>query len=167
MVSIQNKIRLCIVGNAFTVILVILPVCLLSENGTYFRFGPSHDFILISVHIDTWTKYIIALVFIAIVDIIRVISEEIGMPIINFNIYNPDKKIITEFTKFELQLYGNSMYALTSIRGVFITLISITQFDIALWSLFIGEASALFTIRALLNEKIFEQYTELETVEII
>jgi hypothetical protein len=119
------------------------------------------------VHIDTWTKYIITLVFIAIVDIIRVISEEIGMPIINFNIYNPDKKVITEFTKFELQLYGNSMYALTSIRGVFITLISITQFDIALWSLLIGETSALFTIRALLNEKIFEQYAELETVEII
>jgi hypothetical protein len=167
MVSIQNKIRLCIVGNAFTVLLVILPVCLLSENGTYFRFGPSPNFILISVPIDTWTKYIITMIFIAIVDIIRVISEEIGMPIINFNIYNPDKKIITEFTKFELQLYGNSMYTLSSIRGVFITLISITQFDIALWSLFIGETAALFTIRSLLNEKKFEEYSQLETVEII
>jgi hypothetical protein len=167
MISIQNKIRLCIVGNAFTVIMVILPVCLLSENSKYFRFGPSPDFILISVPIDTWTKYIITMIFIAIVDIIRVISEEIGMPIINFNIYNPDKKTITEFTKFELQIYGNSMYALSSMRGVFITLISITQFDIALWSLFIGEIAALFTIRALLNEKKFEEYSQLETIEII
>ena len=31
-------------------------------------------------------------------------------PIIGFNIYNPDKKNISDFTKLELQIYGNSMY---------------------------------------------------------
>ena len=70
--------------------------------------------------------------------------------------YNPDKKIITEFNKCELQLYGNAMYALSNIRNIFVTLIIVTQFDIALWSLIVGEFAAIFTIRSLLNEKIFE-----------
>ena len=168
--SIQYKLRLCIIGNAFTVLMVALPVCMLNEHGTYFRFGPSKDFILISVVIDTWYKYIITLIFIAMIDIVKVMSEEIGIPILNFNIYNPDKKIITEFSKCELQLYGNSMYALSSIRSIFITMITVTQFDIALWSLFVGEFAALFTIRLLLNEKTFEpteKYSSLESLESI
>ena len=163
--SIQYKIRLCIIGNALTVLLVAIPVCILNEQGAYFRFGPSKDFMLISVTIDTWSKYIITLIFIAIIDIVRVISEEIGMPIINFNIYNPDKKIINEFSKCELQLYGNSMYALSAIRGIFVTMITVTQFDIALWSLFVGEFASLFTIRLLLNEKTFEPYSSEEKTE--
>ena len=101
------------------------------------------------------------------VNIIKVISEEIGGPILGFNIYNPDKKVITEFTKCELQLYGNAMFALSGVRGIFITLITITQFDIALWSLFVSEMASLFTIRALLNEKTFTAYDMLETVEIV
>ena len=168
MPTIQRKIQLCVIGNALTVLLVVLPVCLLDVSGSYFRFGPSRDFILVSVPIDTYTKYFITLAFIAMVNIIKVISEEIGGPILGFNIYNPDKKVITEFTKCELQLYGNAMFALSGVRGIFITLITITQFDIALWSLFVSEAASLFTIRALLNEKTFTTpYTELETVEII
>lgn len=167
MLTIQRKIQLCVIGNALTVLLVVIPICILDVSGSYFRFGPSDDFILVSVHINSYTKYIATLVFIAIVNIIKVISEEIGGPILGFNIYNPDKKVITEFTKCELQLYGNAMFALSGVRGIFITLITITQFDIALWSLLVSECASLFTIRALLNEKTFTiPYTELETVEI-
>jgi len=162
MLSIQAKIRLCIVGNALTVLMVVLPVCLLSESGDYFRFGPSDDFVLISIKINTKAKYLTVLVCIAVINVIRVISEEIGGPILGFNIYNPDKKVITDFTKCELQMYGNSMFMLSGLRNIFITLITITQFDIALWSLLVSECAALFTIRMLLNEKKFTTYEEVE-----
>ncbi len=165
MISIQNKIRLCILGNAITVLLVVLPICLLSESGNYFRFGPSDDFILINIKIDTSAKYLSVLTLIAIINVIKVISEEIGGPILGFNIYNPDKKIITDFTKCELQLYGNTMFMLSGLRNIFITLITITQFDIALWSLLVSEAASLFTIRMLLNEKTFQNYNEIEMEE--
>jgi len=165
MVSIQNKIRLCILGNAITVLLVVLPICLLSESGNYFRFGPSDDFILINIKIDSSAKYFSVLTFIAMINIIKVISEEIGAPILGFNIYNPDKKIITDFTKCELQVYGNTMFMLSGLRNIFITLITITQFDIALWSLLVSEGASLFTIRMLLNEKTFQNYNEIEMEE--
>ncbi len=165
MISIQNKIRLCILGNAITVLLVVLPICLLSESGNYFRFGPSDDFILINIKIDTSAKYFSVLTSIAIINVIKVISEEIGAPILGFNIYNPDKNIITDFTKCELQLYGNTMFMLSGLRNIFITLITITQFDIALWSLLISEGASLFTIRMLLNEKTFQNYNEIEMEE--
>jgi hypothetical protein len=155
MVSIQNKIRLCILGNAITVLLVVLP----SESGNYFRFGSSHDFILINIKIDSSAKYFSILTSIAIINVIKVISEEIGGPILGFNIYNPDKNIITDFTKCELQVYGNTMFMLSGLRNIFIT---ITQFDIALWSLLISEGASLFTIRMLLNEKTFQNYNEIE-----
>jgi hypothetical protein len=162
MVSIQNKIRLCILGNAITVLLVVLPICLLSESGNYFRFGPSDDFILINIKIDSSAKYFSVLTFIAMINIIKVISEEIGAPILGFNIYNPDKSIITDFTKCELQVYGNTMFMLSGLRNIFIT---ITQFDIALWSLLVSEGASLFTIRMLLNEKTFQNYNEIEMEE--
>jgi hypothetical protein len=158
MISIQNKIRLCILGNAITVLLVVLP----SESGNYFRFGPSDDFILINIKIDSSAKYFSVLTSIAIINIIKVISEEIGAPILGFNIYNPDKKIITDFTKCELQVYGNTMFMLSGLRNIFIT---ITQFDIALWSLLVSEGASLFTIRMLLNEKTFQNYNEIEMEE--
>jgi len=165
MISIQNKIRLCILGNAITVLLVVLPICLLSESGNYFRFGPSDDFILINIKIDSSAKYFSVLTSIAIINVIKVISEEIGGPILGFNIYNPDKTIITDFTKCELQVYGNTMFMLSGLRNIFITLITITQFDIALWSLLISEGASLFTIRMLLNEKTFQNYNSVEIEE--
>ena len=155
MVSIQNKIRLCIFGNSITVLMVVIPVCILSESGQYFRFGPSDDFILINIRINTYEKYVSVLTCIAVINVIKVISEEMGGPILGFNIYNPDKKNITDFTKFELQLYGNSMFLLSGLRSIFLTLITITQFDIALWSLIVSEFASVFTIHMLLNEKTF------------
>lgn len=166
MQSIQTKIRLCVLGNAITVLLAIVPVCILDTSGNYFRMGPAEDFVLISVKIDNYTKYTGLLLFVAVMNLVKVVSEEIGMPILGFNIYNPDKKEITEFTKNELQLYGNIMYALSGVRQIFTTMITITQFDIALWSLFICEFASLFTIRMLLNEKRFIAIQTDETTEL-
>ena len=94
----------------------------------------------------------------------NVVISEVANPIIGFNIYNPDKKIITEFTKNELQFYGNTMYLIDAIRNVLMIMVSITQIDIALFGVFISEFTSIFTIRMLLNEKIFrkEEYNNLE-----
>ena len=95
------------------------------------------------------------LLVIAIVKISDVLIQEIGSPIIGFNIYNPDKKIIKEFTKNELQFYGNSMYLINAIKAVLLIMVSISQIDIALWGVFVSETASIFTIRMLLNEKKF------------
>jgi hypothetical protein len=48
---------------------------------------------------------------------VEYIIQDIAGPIMGFNIYNPDKKIITEFTKNELQLYAQTFWFLSSIKG--------------------------------------------------
>ena len=152
----NRKLFLCLVTNIIILFFVfLLIICFKSENSKYFRFGPQDDLIVISVHINTWDKYIIFNLIASLLKIFEVIIEEVGFPILSFNVYNPDKKIITEFTKMELQFYANSMYFVTALRGVLITVMMVTQFDLAFINVIVSEFTTLFTIRMLLNEKKF------------
>jgi hypothetical protein len=87
--------------------------------------------------------------------------QELANPIMGFNIYNPDKKIITEFTKNELQLYAQTFWFLTSIRSALMLLVSITQLDIAISKCVYNELAGIVAIRILLNEKTFKPSNEL------
>lgn len=155
--NINTRLRRCVLGNFLILILVFSLVIRFNDNRSkYWRFGPYSDLILISVVIDNWTKYSLLLVLVAILKVSECIISEVAHPIIGFNIYNPDKKEITEFTKLELQFYGNSMYTIDSIRRVLMIMMSITQVDIALWGVITSEITSIFTIRMLLNEKSFK-----------
>lgn len=168
--NLSSKLKLCILGNAILLSVIILVVCIFdSGDDTYFRIGPSQNLVVISVKIDTWQKYSWLALFITFIKISQCIISEIAHPIIGFNIYNPDKTTITEFGKKELQVYGNSMYLIDSIREVFILVVAVTQIDLALIGVVAGEITSLFTIRKLLNDKTFtkespcdeDQYIEL------
>ena len=151
----KNKVTLCLAGNLALLGTVITTMCVFAGDSKYFRWGPHDDFVVISVTIDTMVRYYILLIMIAFIKITKVMIEEIGMPVLSFSIYNPDKKVITEFTKNELQFFGNAMYLVSSIRTVFEIMVTITQIDIALISVIFTELASLFTIRMLLNEKEF------------
>ena len=97
------------------------------------------------------------MIFVSIIKVSQCFIAEIAHPIIGFNIYNPDKKVITDFTKLELQLYGNLMYTIDGIRDVVMIVMSISQIDIALWGILCSEIASIFTIRLLLNEKEFRK----------
>lgn len=153
--NLKRKLVLCIIGNFLSLFLVVISVLLLDNHGPYWRFGPNKDLIIVSVRIDTYTKYICLIGLIAIVNVMKVISQEIGMPILGFNVYNPDKKEITEFGKMELQVMANAMFMISSIRSMFMILISISQIDIALCDVLIQEFVSFFTIRMILNGKSF------------
>ena len=89
------------------------------------------------------------------------------MPVVGFNIYNPDKKVITEFTKNELQFFGNMMFLTSSLRYIFEVMITITQIDIAIYSVIISEITTIFTIRMLLNEKRFTKNKDEYMLELL
>ena len=129
------------------------------NNGksTYFRCGWHDDFILISVPINTPHRYILSVFFVTLTRIGEVFIGEIANPIVYFNIYNSDKKIITEFTKTELQIYGNLLYLIDATRYIFKVMVTITQFDLAFISMLSGELMTIITIRMLLNEKEFKK----------
>ena len=151
----KTKLTYCVAGNILLLVVIVIIITHYQHESKYFRFGPSNDLIVISVNINTNDRYLILLLIISLVKITKVVVEEIGMPVIGFSIYNPDKKVITEFTKNELQFYGNTMYLTSSLRYIFEVMVTITQIDIAIYSVIISEITTIFTIRLLLNEKRF------------
>ena len=157
----KKRLRACVLANFFILIFVIFCIVFFDDHKSkYWRWGPHPDFVLISTVIDNWTSYGILLLLVAFLKISQCYIGEVAHPIIGFNIYNPDKKVITEFTKFELQFYGNAMYAIDAVRYVLMIMMSITQVDIALWGVICSETTSLFTIRMLLNDKTFKPSNE-------
>ena len=154
-----NNIRLrqCVVLNV-SLLLFIFVVIMVSRNPSdkYFRYGPNSDLFVMSICVDTWKKYWLLQICICIIEVVNMIIGELAMPILNFNIYNPDKKIIDEFTKNELQILGNTMWCINSLIKTLTVLVSISQMDIAVLRVFYSEATSIYSIRVLLNEKKFK-----------
>jgi len=162
-----NKVRLCLFLNSCLVLFIGFYITNFASDSKYFRFGPNDDFIFISVQIDTTQKYCSLLTLIFVNDIIRVIIQEFGDPVLYMNVYNPDKKEITEFSKSQLYFYANSMFLINNIRYIFTILISVTQIDIALFSVLVEQVIVIITIKMLLNEKKFINNNSLLNKEVV
>jgi hypothetical protein len=154
-VAAATKLRWCLLANACVLATVATIMCLLADGSKYWRFGPSDDLVLVSVQINTRLKYILTILLLTLINASNVVIDEMAMPIISFNVYNPDKKQITGFTKVGLQFYANGMFMLNGFRSIFVTMIAISQIDIAIWNMLSCELTSIFTIRFLLNEKEF------------
>ncbi len=152
----NHKVWLCLLGNALTMITITTLIILFRDpNSKYFRYGPSDELIVISVNINTWTKWSILLFIVGLIRGCEVLVNELGSPILGFRIYNPDCKKISDFTKNELNFLGNAMWFVNNFRGILMVVVTISQFDIALISMFISELVSIYTVRHLLNEKEF------------
>lgn len=151
------KLKYCLFGNIFILFLILMSVFLYKEKSPYWTYGSNDDLQVMYIKIDNIVKYISLLFFITIINIGKAYSDEIAMPIIYFNIYNPDKRIISEFTKFQLQFYSNSLYIINSIRKIFIIMFIISQIDIAFFSVFISAIAQIYTKNLLLEEKRFSE----------
>ena len=169
MLNVNTKLRWCTVFNTCLLIFMTIPVVVLNDGSSkYFRWGWHEDLTLISVPINTQKRYWMMMLFISVMKITHVVIGEIAHPILGFNIYNPDKKEIEDFTKGELQAYGNIMYLIEGFKDILTVMLSITQIDIALASMLVANITSVFTIRSLLNEKIFSRNSgNVELYEVI
>jgi hypothetical protein len=152
----KQRLKICIIGQLLVLIAVIIPTVLLAnKNSTYYRFGPNEELIIISIKINTWSRYGILLGYMMIFRICKVFINELGMPILTFNIYNPNQKKIEDFTRMELQVLGNIMFTLNAISYAITLQLSILQIDIAVLSGIFSELAAIPTIYILLKDKEF------------
>lgn len=160
-----KKLTICLVVNTIILLVVIVLVsCFADKQAAYWRWGPGSDLIVISVNINTWNRYLLLNLIIFVIRISQVLVEELGMPVLGFSIYNPDKKVVEDFTKNQLQFFANSMFIVSGLRGVFLQMVTIAQIDIAIISLLVSEGASFITIRILLNEKKFtrDQIVDIE-----
>jgi hypothetical protein len=153
----QSKLFLCLLGNGFVFTTVGLFTLLYGHPTRSLQIGYHSGLSVLYVPIDNMEKYSMLLLLIALINWSKVIVENVAVPILQFSIYNPDKKIITEFTYAELQFYSNMLYLLTNLRRLLLTLISISQIDLALWSILTGQLSSAYIVYTLLREKTFQK----------
>ena len=123
--------------------------------GNFMQLGPNKDLNVMGLVVNTWSSYMWFVCCIVVFRIVQTWVHEIAHPIIGFRIYDPDLKVIEDFTSVELQVYGNLMYLFDAVRKVFMTMVAITQIDIAMWGALAGEITSIFTIRRLLSAKKF------------
>lgn len=152
-----NKIRICLFLNVFLLGFISFFITYFAGNSKYFRYGPNEDFIFISVPIDSYERYSLLLFLISLNDIIKVLVSEIGEPVLVFNVYNPDKRVITEFTRPQLLFYANTMFFVSNTRRVFEVLINVTQIDIAIFSIVVEQLISICTVCFLVSEKKFDK----------
>ena len=129
------------------------------------KYGPQPTLFVLGIAIDNWSRYIILQVLICCFQITDVLVNEFASPILAFNIYNPDKTVITEFSKLELQFYCQSLWFINNLKSALMLLVSISRIDIAISKVFYAEIASIFTIRTILNKKEFVNETQNEFLE--
>jgi hypothetical protein len=72
-----------------------------------------------------------------------------------FNVFDADKKVITDFGKIELQVYAQSLWFLTTIKNGLMILVAITQIDITLCKALYSEIAIAIVIYNVLKNKKF------------
>ena len=136
---------------------------------------------MISVPIATWARYGALLALITLNNGIKVVVGELGEPVragrgasaasrsllvrplltraqvLVFNVYNPDKRVITDFTRAQLLFYANAIAVVSNTRRVFELMVSVTQIDIAVFSIVVEQAISVGTVSFLVSEKTFER----------
>ncbi len=127
-----RRLALCLGCNVFLVcFLVGLVYKFADDDSSYFRFGPSSGLRIAGVSIDTWSRYACLHGLLLVTQALDMLVSEFANPILCFNIYNPDKEIITEFTHLELQFFAQSLWLINGVRAALILMVTISQFDIA------------------------------------
>ena len=120
--------------SAFVLLATLVFAVTTLASDAYFRAGPHPDFTLVGVVVDTPARYAGLLALIGVTNCIKVVVAEMGEPVLVFNVYNPDKTLITDFTRTQLLWYANLMFFVSNTRRVFEVLVTVTQFDIAVFS---------------------------------
>jgi hypothetical protein len=156
--SMQRKIQLCIVTNFVLLMGIIIIISKYSE----LQYGYSDNLVILGITINTQQKYIFLHCIIFLTEFIHSIIYEYANPILYFNVFNDERKHITDFGKNELQLYAQSLWFMTCMKNAFMLFVSISQIDIILCKILYYEIAVALVIRNKLNNKIFN--TELHQV---
>jgi len=158
MTIINKKLKYCIVSNISLLFIVIIPIVLTyssKNDNKYFKSGPSEDLTILNVKINTTMRYFLLHLLILFVEIIKTTVNELANPVIEFNLCNPDKKVITEFTKKELYVLTSIISFVNNTSNALSIIVTITQIDLAVMQIIYSSLTSLCITVLLVNEKEF------------
>jgi hypothetical protein len=139
---------------------ISMSVVLLGRGNQYVRIGPHAELALLSIPIDTWGRYWLTVALLSLTNAIAVFSSEVVQPAIEYPVYNPAHHHISRYSKIELFALTNVKFTCTSVRQVFVILISVTQIDLALWQTLTGSILSCFCVWFILGTKTFQTETD-------
>lgn len=156
----MNKVqilKICVYLNfSFLFIFSLFCVMLNNNEASYFRFGWSDTLTFVSISIDNSTKYFCLCFFIITMNFTEVFLNDIAAPLITFSTYNPYKLEISDFSRFDLELYSNLIIFIKLSKGLLSIATAVTQIDLAMISLLSSQIAAFSAIKYLLNNKTFK-----------
>jgi hypothetical protein len=118
--KLKQQLKFCIAGSAVLTIITLIFTTIFAQEKSWFSFGPSTHLSIAGVIIDTREKYEFLIFSIVLNSIIDTLVNEFAQPILGFNIYNPDKKVITDFkSKRELQILATLYWSFNNVRTIF------------------------------------------------
>ena len=159
--SKRNTLTLCVGANLLLTTFLCVFIPILGSGGSYFRWGPNTELVVISVRIDTFTMYIGLVVFFVAINSVKMIVQHLGWSILGFTTFNPDYLDVYGFNSMtELNVLTNLMQISDSLRWVFEVVVATRQIDLALWGVFGAEFTGFFVVRYMLRKKRFHKLIE-------
>jgi hypothetical protein len=134
-----------------------------ADLGVLFKIGPSDDLFVLSSKIDTWGKYIGLFIVICGFRIIEVLVNDVGIPALEFSIYNPTTNHIYGFDYWSLAISANVQWIINGLSRVLRTMVILSRFDVAAFSVITSELASGLVVHYLLRRKIF--HPEYDTKE--
>jgi len=152
-----NDDRKGIVANQFmlTTALMWIMFFLYYMDPDYANFGPSDDFVVVGVKMNTNFKYWTCVLLLVQLQLALLVAEEFALPVFDFTVYNPTCATVENYRRLELQYKTNVTYSLKGFLKLIKPLVLKERLDVLfiLWAS--EEIASVFTVHNNLSQKYF------------
>jgi len=131
---------------------------------SFISFGPSHKLLVAGIPIDTWSKYFVLLTYVTIAKIIRTATEDTIMPFMQNHCYDTNIKIIYNYGKKEIIGLEFINSVAFKFGHIFDLMVTISQIDLAVYELVVGEIVGSIILTFYLREKEFLNSSDEKTL---
>lgn len=155
-----QKLKFCLRLNLFVIGLCVAFFIGCAEPDAL-QFGPSDDFVVLGVQINTWARYVVFNALIVLIQQALLLTEEFALPYIDFTVYNFKCVTIADFTRLGMQLMTNGIYSSKEALKYIKMMILISRPDALLFTYLAEELLSIVTVYIILGEKTFPMDSEI------
>ena len=117
--------------------------------------GPSDDFRILNVVFNTWSKYLVLLMFMLVVQLIKLFVKLACWQVIKFNMLDPTKKVVRGLSRSELVFNGVIMKGMELLIELIMFVLACQKFDIIIVGILIGGIASVPLCMYLTKDKTF------------
>lgn len=155
----RGKLTTCVKINIFTIILGVL-ICLKNADFSQLKLGPRDDLYAIGVQLNTIPLYVGFALYLMMIQVSLLITEEFALPTIEFSVYNPRCEIIEFLDEWELKLLSIFVFITKGILKALKIILAVESIDSIILLFLSEEITTMYTVSILLKQKKFTKISE-------